>query len=55
MLGSVLCNAIAGVVLGTGTDYIKAFMVGAVITFIGIIAAVVGFRFTKEEIAAADK
>lgn len=53
MFGSVLCNAIVGVVLGTGTDYIKAFVVGSAITFIGIICAVVGFKFGKDEVAAA--
>lgn len=54
MFGSVLCNAIVGVVLGTSTDYIKAFAVGSVINFIGIVCAVAGFKFNKEEVTAAN-
>lgn len=53
MFGSVLCNAVAGVVLGTGSDYIRAFVVGAVFAMIGVIIAFLGFRFSKEEVAAA--
>lgn len=53
MFGSVLCNAVAGIVLGTGTNYIRAFAVGAVFAVIGVIVAFVGFRFSKEEMAMA--
>ena len=43
-----------GVVLGTSGDYSRAFATGFVFAVIGLICAIAGFRFSKEEIAAAD-
>ena len=50
--GSVIFSAIVGVVLGTSGDFSRAFAVGFVFACIGLIVAIKGFRFTKEEIEA---
>lgn len=51
--GSVIFGAVVGVVLGSSGDYTRAFATGFVFAVIGLICAIVGFRFSKEEIAAA--
>lgn len=53
MVGSVLCNAVVGIVLGSSTDYIRAFAVGTGFALLGVVVAVVGFRFTREEMEKA--
>lgn len=53
MFGSTLCNAVAAIVLGSSTDYTRAFLVGVCFCVVGVIAAFSGFRFSKEEVAAA--
>lgn len=53
--GSVIFGAVVGVVLGSSTDYSKAFATGFVFAAIGLICAIVGFKFTKEEMAAAER
>ena len=52
MFGSTLCNAIAATALGTGTDYIRAFLVGVAFCAIGVVAAFAGFRFSSAELSA---
>lgn len=52
--GSAIFGAVVGVVLGTSGDYTRAFAAGFVFAVVGFICAVAGFKFTKEEIAAAD-
>jgi MFS family permease len=49
--GSVIFGAVVGVVLGTSGDYTRAFATGFVFATIGLICAIVGFRFSEEEIA----
>ena len=51
--GSVIFGAVVGVVLGSSGDYTRAFATGFVFAVIGLICAIVGFRFSKEEITAA--
>ncbi len=51
--GSCIFGAVVGVVLGTSGDYTRAFATGFVFAVIGLIVAILGFRFTKEEIEAA--
>lgn len=51
--GAVIFGAIAGLVLGTSDDYTRAFIVGIGFAVMGLISALVGFRFSKEEIEAA--
>ena len=51
--GSAIFGAIVGVVLGTSGDYTRAFATGFVIATIGLFCAIIGFRFTKEEVEAA--
>jgi len=52
--GSCIFSAIVGVVLGTSGDYTRAFATGFVFAAVGLICALVGFKFTKEEIDAAN-
>lgn len=52
--GSCIFGAVVGVVLGTSGDYTRAFATGFVFAVIGLIVAIAGFRFSKEEIAAAE-
>lgn len=52
--GSCIFGAVVGVVLGTSSDYSLAFATGFVFAAIGLICAIIGFRFTKEEVAACD-
>lgn len=52
--GSAIFSAVVGVVLGTSGDYTRAFATGFVFAVIGFICAIVGFNFSKEEIAAAE-
>ncbi len=51
--GSCIFGAVVGVVLGTSGDYTRAFATGFVFAAIGLVVALVGFRFTKEEMEAA--
>lgn len=51
--GSVIFGAIVGVVLGSSGDYSRAFATGFVFAAIGLVCAIAGFRFSKEELAAA--
>ena len=51
--GSVIFSAVVGVVLGSSGDFTKAFATGFVFACAGLIAAIVGFKFTPEEIAKA--
>lgn len=51
--GSVIFGAVAGVVLGASQDYSRAFATGCVFAIVGLICSIVGFRFTKEEMKAA--
>lgn len=51
--GSVIFGSVVGVVLGASGDYTRAFATGFVFAVIGLIVALVGFKFTKEEIEAA--
>lgn len=51
--GSAVFGAVVGVVLGTSTDYSIGFLVGLVFAVAGLIAAVIGMKFPKEEIEAA--
>lgn len=53
--GSCIFGAVAGVVLGTSGDYSRVFATGFVFATIGLICALVGFKFTKEEIEAANE
>ena len=48
--GSCIFGAVVGVVLGNSVDYSKAFATGFVFALIGLICAIIGFKFTKEEI-----
>ncbi len=47
--GSCIFGAVVGVVLGTSGDYSRAFATGFVFAAIGLIVAILGFRFSKEE------
>ena len=51
--GSCLFSAVCGAILGTSVDYSRAFATGFAFCVIGVICALKGFVFTKEEIAAA--
>ena len=51
--GSVIFSAVVGVVLGTSGDFTRAFATGFVFACIGLIVAIVGFKFTPEEVEAA--
>jgi len=51
--GSCIFGAVCGVVLGTSGDFTRAFATGFVFAVIGLIVAIVGFKFSKEEIEAA--
>jgi len=51
--GSVIFGAVAGLALGTSGDYSRVFATGFCFAVVGLIAALVGFRFTKEEQDAA--
>lgn len=46
--GSCIFGAIVGVVLGNSTDYSRAFATGFVFALIGLVCAIVGFRFTDK-------
>ena len=50
--GSCIFGAVVGVVLGTSGDYSRAFATGFIFAVIGLICAIVGFRFSKEEVEA---
>ena len=50
--GSAIFSAVVGAVLGTSGDYTRAFATGFVFAVVGFICALVGFKFTKEEICA---
>jgi MFS family permease len=52
--GSCIFGAVVGVVLGSSGDYTRAFATGFVFATIGLICAIVGFKFSKEEIAACE-
>jgi MFS family permease len=52
--GSAIFGAVVGVVLGTSGDFTRAFALGIVFGVIGLIAAIVGFVFSPEEIAAEE-
>lgn len=52
--GSCIFGAVVGVILGTSADYTRAFATGFVFAVIGFICALVGFKFSKEEVAAAN-
>lgn len=51
--GSAVFGAIVGVVIGTSGDYTRAFATGFFVACLGLVCALIGFKFTKEEIAAA--
>jgi len=50
--GSAIFSAVVGAVLGTSGDYTRAFATGFAFAVVGFICALVGFKFTKEEICA---
>ena len=52
--GSCIFSAVVGVVLGSSVDYSKAFATGFVFALVGLICAIIGFKFTKEEIQACE-
>lgn len=49
--GSAIFGAVVGVVLGTSGDFTRAFATGFVFAVFGLIVAIVGFKFPKEETA----
>lgn len=51
--GSAIFGAIAGVVLGSSTDYSVCFLVGLCFAIVGLITAIIGLKFPKEEVEAA--
>ncbi len=51
--GSAIFGSVVGVIMGTSGDYTRAFATGFAFATVGLICAIVGFRFTKEEVAAA--
>lgn len=51
--GSCIFGAICGAVMGTSGDFTRAFATGFVFAAIGLVVAIFGFKFTKEEIAAS--
>ena len=51
--GSLIFGAVAGLVLGSSGDYSRVFATGFCFAVVGLICALVGFRFNKEEQAAA--
>ena len=53
--GSAIFSAVVGIALGNTTDYSRAFAVGFVFAAIGLVCAIVGFRFSKEEMGAAER
>ena len=53
MMASCFFGALVGVLMGTSTDYTIAFGASLAICILGLIFAIVGFKFTPEEIAAA--
>jgi len=52
--GSCIFGAVVGAVLGTSGDYTRAFATGFIFASIGFVCALVGFKFTKEEVDAAN-
>lgn len=52
--GSCIFGAVVGVILGTSGDYTRAFATGFIFAAVGLVCAIVGFKFSKEEIAAAE-
>lgn len=52
--GSCIFGAVVGVVLGTSGDFTRAFATGFVFAAVGLVCAIVGFKFSKDEIAAAE-
>lgn len=55
MMASCFFGALVGVLMGTSGDYTIAFGAACVICVLGLVNAIVGFKFTPEEIAAAQK
>lgn len=53
LFASCLFGALAGVLMGNSGDFTIAFGAACVICVLGLIIALVGFKFTPEEIAAA--
>lgn len=53
MLASCLFGALAGVLMGNSGDYTIAFGAACIICVLGLINAIVGFKFSPEEVAAA--
>ena len=51
--GSVIFGAVAGLVLGSSGDYSRVFATGFCFAVAGFVCALTGFRFSKEEQAAA--
>ncbi|MBR6801976.1 MAG: hypothetical protein IKM61_09520 [Eubacteriaceae bacterium] len=51
--GSVIFSAVVGVVLGTSGDFSRAFLTGFIFACLGLVAAIVGFKFTPEEVEKA--
>ena len=49
----MIFGAVAGLVLGSSGDYSRVFATGFCFAVVGLICALVGFRFNKEEQAAA--
>ena len=54
LFASCFFGALAGVLMGNSGDYTIAFGAACVICIIGLFFAIVGFKFTPEEIAAAE-
>lgn len=53
MLSSCFFGALVGLVMGNSGDYSIAFGTACILCVIGLIFAIIGFKFTPEEIAAA--
>lgn len=51
--GSCIFGAVVGVILGSSGDYTRAFATGFAFAAVGLVCAVAGFKFTREEVAAA--
>lgn len=55
MMASCFFGALVGVLMGTSGDYTIAFGAACVICVLGLVNAIVGFKFTPEEVAAAQR
>jgi len=51
--GACIFGAIAGAVINLGFGFNKVFLVATVLCAFGLVIALIGFRFTKEEIEAS--